>query len=47
MSKIKKALSNPFYLNNSIMILLFFVSWGIWWSFFQIWLTNSLGFSGS
>lgn len=29
------------------MILLFFVSWGIWWSFFQIWLTNSLGFSGS
>ncbi|KRL41143.1 sucrose transporter [Liquorilactobacillus nagelii DSM 13675] len=34
-------------MNNSIMILLFFVSWGIWWSFFQIWLTNSLGFSGS
>ncbi|MFT8362300.1 MAG: MFS transporter [Sporolactobacillus sp.] len=47
MNKMKNALSNPFYLNNSVMILLFFTSWGIWWSFFQIWLTNSLGFSGS
>lgn len=28
-------------------LLLFFSSWGIWWSFFQIWLTNDLGFSGA
>lgn len=47
MNKIKDIISNPFYLNGSSLILLFFISWGIWWSFFQIWLTNSLGFSGS
>ncbi len=31
-------------------MLLFFASWGIWWSFFQIWLTNTetgLGFTGA
>lgn len=31
-------------------MLLFFASWGIWWSFFQLWLTseqNGLGLSGS
>lgn len=29
------------------MILLFFTGWGIWWSFFQIWLTTKQGFSGT
>ncbi len=31
-------------------MLLFFASWGVWWSFFQLWLTstkNGLGLSGS
>lgn len=38
------------YLQSSFSLLLFFASWGIWWSFFQIWLTseeNGLGLSGS
>ncbi len=38
---------NPFYVSNSINILLFFAGWGIWWSFFQIWLTTKEGFSGT
>ncbi|MBB1069722.1 MFS transporter [Limosilactobacillus sp. RRLNB_1_1] len=38
---------NPFYRSSSLIILLFFTGWGIWWSFFQIWLTNTLGFSGA
>ncbi|MGQ5708692.1 oligosaccharide MFS transporter [Lactobacillus sp. PSON] len=38
---------NPFYLESSLSLLLFFSAWGIWWSFFQIWLTNDLGFSGA
>lgn len=38
---------NPFYVSNSINILLFFAGWGIWWSFFQIWLTTKEGFSGA
>lgn len=45
-----KALKNPSYLQSSTTFLLFFASWGIWWSFFQIWLTNEergLGFSGA
>lgn len=47
MTKIKNTFKNPFYNVSSLSILLFFFSWGIWWSFFQIWLTNSLHFSGS
>jgi len=33
-------LKNPTYLQSSFSMLLFFASWGIWWSFFQIWLTS-------
>lgn len=43
-------LKNTSYLQNSLSFLLFFASWGIWWSFFQIWLTNEtsgLGLSGA
>ncbi|MDC2841364.1 oligosaccharide MFS transporter [Limosilactobacillus mucosae] len=29
------------------MDTLFFAGWGIWWSFFQIWLTTKEGFSGA
>ena len=31
---------NPFFRASSIEILMFFAGWGIWWSFFQIWLTS-------
>lgn len=43
-------LKNKSYLQSSFTLLLFFASWSIWWSFFQIWLTsekNGLGLSGS
>lgn len=42
-----KAFSNPFYRASSLQILLFFAGWGIWWSFFQIWLTTKQGFTGA
>ena len=32
---------------GSLQMLLFFAGWGIWWSFFQIWLTTKQGFSGA
>ena len=47
MSNLKKYTANPIYMSNSLMILLFFTGWGIWWSFFQIWLTTKQGFSGT
>lgn len=52
-TKVKKnlqALKNPSYLQSSMTLLLFFASWGVWWSFFQLWLTSEghgLGLSGS
>lgn len=49
-SRVWSMLRNTSYLQNSLTFLLFFASWGIWWSFFQIWLTNEttgLGLSGS
>lgn len=42
-------LKRPAYLHNSTTLLLFFASWGVWWSFFQIWLTSpdsGLGLNG-
>ena len=42
-----KSFSNPFYRTSSMEILFFFAGWGIWWSFFQIWLTTKQGFSGA
>ncbi|MGX7025235.1 MFS transporter [Vagococcus hydrophili] len=50
MSKFKQSLKNSSYLQSSLTLFLFFASWGIWWSFFQLWLTsetNGLGLSGS
>ena len=47
MGNILRAFSNPFYRSSSLEILLFFAGWGIWWSFFQIWLTSKQGFSGA
>ena len=45
-----RELKNPSYLQSSTTMLLFFASWGIWWSFFQLRLTSEhigLGLSGS
>ena len=47
MGNLFKAFSNPFYRTSSLEIMLFFAGWGIWWSFFQIWLTTKQGFSGA
>ena len=47
MGKMLRAFSNPFYRTSSLEILLFFAGWGIWWSFFQIWLTTKQGFTGA
>lgn len=49
-TKKMQALHNPSYLQSSLSMILFFASWGIWWSFFQLWLTsptNGLGLNGS
>ena len=45
--KFLQAFQNPFYRVGSTQLLLFFMGWGIWWSFFQIWLTTKQGFSGT
>lgn len=45
--KFLQAFGNPFYRMGSLQIMLFFGGWGIWWSFFQIWLTTKQGFSGA
>lgn len=42
-----KPFRNPFYRMSSLEILMFFAGWGIWWSFFQIWLTTKQGFTGA
>ncbi|MDV8950561.1 MAG: MFS transporter [Leuconostoc falkenbergense] len=45
-----RTFKNASYLQSSTSMLLFFASWGIWWSFYQLWLTsdtNGLGLSGS
>ncbi|GAA1404252.1 galactoside permease [Glutamicibacter uratoxydans] len=50
MTDLKTSLKNPPYLQSSLSMLLFFASWGIWWSFFQIWLTSEtsgLGLNGA
>lgn len=43
----KKSLFNPFFRTSSLEMFLFFAGWGIWWSFFQIWLTTKQGFTGA
>ncbi|WP_218184566.1 hypothetical protein [Nigerium massiliense] len=43
MASLKESVKNPAYLYGSVTIMLFFMSWGIWWSFFQIWLTSEEG----
>ncbi|MBB5831545.1 hypothetical protein HNR70_001358 [Brachybacterium aquaticum] len=36
MSTFTRSLRNSSYQFGSVTILLYFASWGIWWSFFQI-----------
>lgn len=43
MTSFLSSFKNQSYLQASVTILLFFGSWGIWWSFFQIWLTSEAG----
>lgn len=43
MASFAQTFKKPSYLFGSITILLYFMSWGIWWSFFQIWLTSDAG----
>lgn len=43
MSKYMKAFKNESYLQSSVTMFLYFSSWGIWWSFFQLWLTSKDG----
>lgn len=38
---------NPSYLQNSVGIFLFFCAYGIWWSFFRIWLKESVHLSAT
>jgi OHS family lactose permease-like MFS transporter len=50
MATYKSLFQNRAYLQSSTTLLLFFASWGVWWSFFQIWLTNKdtgLGLNGA
>lgn len=47
MASFTKSLKNQAYLQTSVSMLLFFASWSIWWSFFQIWMENTLGFTGA
>lgn len=42
-SKYMKAFKNESYLQSSVTMFLYFASWGIWWSFFQLWLTSKSG----
>ena len=47
-----RSFKNASYLQSSTSMLLFFASWGIWWSFYQLWLTSptsngGLGLSGA
>lgn len=46
----KASFGNKHYQQSSVTLLLFFASWGVWWSFFQIWLTDDdqgLGLNGA
>lgn len=47
MTKKMSAWRNPSYLESSTGIFLFFCSWGIWWSFYQIWLATELHLSNT
>ncbi len=41
-----KLFRNGAYLQSSTTLFVFFAGWGIWWSFFSVWLGKGLGLSG-
>ncbi|MBL3685553.1 MFS transporter [Leucobacter zeae] len=41
-----RLLRNGAYLQSSTTLFVFFAGWGIWWSFFSVWLEKGLGLSG-
>lgn len=50
MNRFGQQFANPAYRFGSASIFLFFAAWGIWWSFYQIWLTSEsagIGLNGS
>ena len=52
MASFTQSFKNTGYMQSSLNILLFFMSWGIWWSFFQLWLkkeaeSGGLGFTNT
>ncbi|MFT0847606.1 MFS transporter [Actinomycetaceae bacterium L2_0104] len=46
MASFAKSFKNTGYLQSSLNLLLFFMSWGIWWSFFQLWLKKDVADGG-
>lgn len=42
-----KTFSNSKYWFSSGYLFLFFITWSIWWSFYAIWLNNTLGLTGA
>ena len=42
MASFTKSFKNTGYLQSSLNLGLFFLSWGIWWSFFQLWLKSPI-----
>jgi OHS family lactose permease-like MFS transporter len=42
-----KLFKNGAYLQSSTTLFVFFASWGIWWSFFSVWLGESLKLNGA
>lgn len=46
MASFTKSFKNTGYLQSSVNLLLFFMSWGIWWSFFQLWLKKDIAEGG-
>ncbi|MGO1591304.1 MAG: MFS transporter [Ancrocorticia sp.] len=46
MASFIQSFKNTGYLQSSVNLLLFFMSWGIWWSFFQLWLKKDIAEGG-
>lgn len=42
-----KTFANSKYWFSSGYLFLFFITWSIWWSFYAIWLNNTLGLTGT
>lgn len=47
MARVGKLIRNGAYLQSSTTLFVFFAGWGIWWSFFAVWLGESLKLDGA